>query len=258
MLLIRFIVAGFLALAPGLAAACGAIAEAPYPRLQRASENPGTEITFLGHASFLIRSPGGITAVTDYNGTHIPDFPPDIATMNMAHTTHWTSRPDPRIAHVLRGWREDGKQPVIDLQLGDMRVRNIPTNIRNWGGEGTRTYGNSIFIFESGGLCIAHLGHLHHLLTEDDIANLGQIDILMAPIDGTWTLSHEDMATIIDQMHPRLILAMHHFGEHMLHRFARLVADRYPLRVMPGASAMFRRESLPATPELVWLPGPYY
>ena len=43
-----------------------------------------------------------------------------------------------------------------------MLVRNVPTDIRGWGGQAIENYGNSIFVFEAEGLCIGHLGHLHH------------------------------------------------------------------------------------------------
>ena len=172
---------------------------------------PGTlTVTFLGHASFLIETPGGARAVTDYNGYNAPADPPDIVTMNHAHSTHYTDRPDPRIRYVLRGWRDDGRPADVDLTWRDLHVANLPTNIRDWQG-GTEVYGNSIFLFESGGLCIAHLSHLHHLLTEQDLVLLGHIDAVMAPVDGVYTMSQPDVAAVLDQIHPRLVLPMHYF-----------------------------------------------
>ena len=89
-------------------AGCAPIAMAP-PRIwQAAASDDAVEITFLGHASFEIVSPSGVSAVTDYNGYNIPVDPPDIATMNHAHSTHYTPYPDPRIGHVLHGWSENG------------------------------------------------------------------------------------------------------------------------------------------------------
>ena len=53
--------------------------------------------------------------------------------MNHAHSTHYTDNPDPGIKHVLRGWGPSPEQPARhDIQVGDVRVRNVPTNIRNW------------------------------------------------------------------------------------------------------------------------------
>ena len=121
-------------------------------------------ITYAGHSTFLIESPKLVRIATDYNDYVKPPVLPDVVTMNHAHSTHYTDRPDPTIPHVLRGWAEEYGKPVRhDAQISDVRVRNVPTNIRDFGG-GTERHGNSIFIFEMANLCIAHLGHLHHTL----------------------------------------------------------------------------------------------
>ena len=247
-------------LSPQFAYACGVIAQAP--RLMRASLLAEAEaaltITFLGHASFLIETPGHVTAVTDYNGVKIPADPPDIAPMNHAHSTHYTDHPDPRIHHVLHGWRDDGGPAHIDLTDGDLHIRNLPTNIRAMDGSGTEYYGNSIFIFENAGLCVAHLSHLHHLLTADDVAELGPIDVVMAPVDGMYTLSHQDMATVLEQLHPRLVLPMHYFSEDILRRFLDLERDRYTIVTSKTPTTTISLMTLPARPEILVLPGPYY
>src|SRR5471032_758972 len=101
--------------APGVQAACAAVAAAPPPWLAAsltATVPPGrVGLSFLGHASFLIESPGGVTIVTDYNGFIKPAFTPDIVTMNHAHSTHYTDSPDPGIKLVLRGWDPGGGVP---------------------------------------------------------------------------------------------------------------------------------------------------
>jgi len=149
-------------------AACAPIASLN-PHLWRAAAgDPSLAVTFLGHASFLIETPSGVRAVTDYGGDYGPADPPDIVTMNRAHSMHNASNPDPRIRHVLRGWRDDGGPAQHNIVLRDLRVTNLPTNIRGWSGE-TMVNGNSVFMFESAGLCIAHLGHLHHLLLPADL-----------------------------------------------------------------------------------------
>ena len=118
--LMRWLVAGLALLAPRPATAgCAPIAQGtprgmPYVMLADAAPD-GLRITFLGHASFLIETPQGVRVVTDYNGVNVPEFPPDIATMNHAHSTHYTDHPDPRIKYVMHGWRDDGGPAQIDL-----------------------------------------------------------------------------------------------------------------------------------------------
>jgi L-ascorbate metabolism protein UlaG (beta-lactamase superfamily) len=190
--------------------------------------------------------------VTDYNGYNAPAEPSDIITMNHAHSTHYTDHPDPRIHHVLRGWREDGKPAEIDLTWRDLHVANLPTNIRTRQG-GTEVYGNSIFLFESADLCIAHLSHLHRLLTAQDLVLLGHIDVVMAPIDGVYTMSQTDVAAVLDQLRPQLVLPMHYFMRDVVGRFLDLVRDRYAVRTNDSPTLLLPRAKMPDRCAARWL-----
>ncbi len=182
-------------------------------------------ISYLGHSSFLIESSGGASAVTDYNGVHRAPFAPDIVTMNNAHSTHYSDTIEPGVAHVLKGWGEDGTIAEHDLAFKDIRVRNIPTNVRDYGD--TRYNSNSIFVFELADLCIAHLGHLHHTLTDQHLQELGLIDVLLVPIDGVYTMAQELMAEVISQISPAVVIPMHYFSRTGVERFAGLMQGRY-------------------------------
>ena len=69
--------------------------------------------------------------------------------------------------------------------------------------------GNSIFVFEVAGLCIGHLGHLHHRLEDAHYAAIGRLDIVMVPIDGGMTQSLANMREITDRLHSSIVLPMH-------------------------------------------------
>jgi L-ascorbate metabolism protein UlaG (beta-lactamase superfamily) len=227
------------------------------PQVWRASEADETvRITFLGHASFQIESPAGVRAVTDYNGINLSSELPDIVTMNHAHGTHYTLDPDPQIRHVLHGWAEGGDLPAYSLTVEDMHVSNLPTNIRTWDGS-TERHGNSIFVFETGGLCIAHLGHLHHPLEPADLNTLGHIDIVMVAVDGIWTMSQQDAALVVEQLQPRIVLPMHYFTRDVLNRFLDLEHGQYAIDVRTSPVLEVSRATLPAAPTVIALPGGY-
>ena len=182
-------------------------------------------LSFLGHSSFLIETPGGVSAITDYNGTVRAAQAPDIVTMNNAHSTHYTDFVEPGVKHVLRGWDPDGGMALHAVTEADLHVRNVPTNVREYGG--TRYNGNSIFVFEIADLCIAHLGHLHHTLTDVHLGELGYIDVLLVPADGSFTMAQELMVEVIRQIAPTVVIPMHYFSPHTLARFIRLIEDSY-------------------------------
>jgi L-ascorbate metabolism protein UlaG (beta-lactamase superfamily) len=220
---------------------------------QRTALSPGTvQLTFLGHSSFWIESAGGATAITDYNGMILPPQTPDIVTMNNAHSTHYTDYVDPTVKHVLRGWDPKGAVALHDVTHLDMHVRNVPTNVRDFGG--VRTNGNSIFVFEVADLCIAHLGHLHHLLTDVHLGELGMIDVLLTPVDGSYTMAQELMVEVIQQIQPAVIIPMHYFGPSTLSRFISLIGDRYEVEIADTPSVVLSRHTLPYRKVLV-LPG---
>lgn len=222
----------------------------------RLALDPGTvSLTYLGHASFLLETPAGVSAVTDYNGYIRPSFTPDIVTMNNAHPTHYTDNPDPEIKYVLRGWDEGERLARYNLQVKDLVVRNVPTNVRDFGGT-TRYNGNSIFIFETANLCIAHLGHLQHTLTDVQLGELGQIDVLLAPVDGAYTMSQFDMIDVIRQISARLVIPMHFFTPQTLERFLARLGETHTVKVSESPTLMLSRAMLPrGKPEVLVLPG---
>ena len=190
--------------------------------------------------------------MTDFNGMILPPQTPDIVTMNNAHSTHFTDYVDPAVKHVLRGWDPKGGVALHDVTHLDMHVRNVPTNVRDFGG--VRTNGNSIFVFEVADMCIAHLGHLHHVLTDVHLAELGMIDVLLVPVDGSFTMAQELMVEVIEQILPAVIIPMHYFGPSTLNRFLSLIGDRYEVELMQLPVVALSRPTLPYRKVLV-LPG---
>lgn len=238
---------------PGLVAARPAFVHPAGFRLA-ALERDQVRISYIGHSTFLIESPQLVRIATDYNDYVKPAVLPEIVTMNHAHTTHYSDHPDPSIKHVLRGWAGDEKPARIDLQYKDVRVRNVPTNIRNWDG-GTERHGNSIFIFEVANLCIAHLGHLHHTLTQQQLNEIGRIDVVMVPVDGNLTLDLDGMVEVLHALKAALVIPMHYFSAYTLDRFLQRVRQEWEVEIAEVPSMVVSKTSLPAKPKVLVLPG---
>jgi L-ascorbate metabolism protein UlaG (beta-lactamase superfamily) len=211
-------------------------------------------LTFVGHATFLIETPEGVRIATDYSDGTRPPVTPDVATMNKAHSTHFSIRPDPGIKHVLKGWNPAGGPAYHDLTVQDVRIRNVSTNIRSYGGA-TEYDGNSIFVFETAQLCIAHLGHLHHTLSPEHLKKLGRIDVLLVPVDGGYTLETFDMMEVLRSINAPLMIPMHFFGSSTLNRFLASAREHFPVEHGNGASITVSRATLPKSPKVLVLPG---
>jgi len=180
-------------------------------------------LTYIDHSMFLLQTAGGLNAITDYNGfIGAVTKSPDIVTMNNAHGSHWTAFPDQDIPHILEGWRQEGLPADHNLDLDEMLVRNVTTDIRDRFEAVTRVKdGNSIFIFEVGGLCIGHLGHLHHEPSDQQYAALGRLDVVMAAVDGGLTVDTPTMIRIIKRLRSSIVLPMHWFSRPIPRSFPR-------------------------------------
>jgi len=234
---------------------CHAIAEAAriIPAAARVPPAEGrVRISYLHHAMFLIETPDGLSAVTDYTGyLGARDHVPDVATMNNAHRTHWTDTPDPRIPHVLRGWAMGGQPAGHDLDLGGLLVRNVPTDVRSGGG--VRPDGNSIFVFEAAGLCIGHLGHLHHEPDDAQYAAIGRLDVVMVPVDGGYTLDLPTMMRIVSRLRSSVVIPMHWFSGAALATFLAGMEGEFDVVETGMTSIEIGLRDLPGRPSILVL-----
>ena len=145
------------------------------------------------------------------------------------------------------GWAEH------NLNVGDVHIRNVPTNIRTWTDAGTEKFGNSIFIFEVAGLCIGHLGHLHHELTAQQLGQIGQLDVVLVAVDGVFTLDHDGVVNVLKELRARIVIPMHFFGS--LDGFGERLRETHDVEVSKTKTVVLSPATMPSKPKLLVLPG---
>ena len=105
-------------------------------------------------------------------------------------------------------------------------------------------------------MCIGHLGHLHHTLTDQQIAQIGQLDVVMVPVDGSYTMDTAGMVEVLKALRARLILPMHYFNPYTLNRFLdRIAATTSPSRRRTEPTIVVSQATLPSEPKVLVLPG---
>jgi L-ascorbate metabolism protein UlaG (beta-lactamase superfamily) len=104
-------------------------------------------------------------------------------------------------------------------------------------------------------MCIAHLGHLHHTLTQQQLDEIGRIDVVMAPVDGNLTLDLEGMFEVLRGLKAQLIIPMHFFNTYTLNRFLDRARQDWPVEMAAIPSVVVSKTTLPVTPKVLVLPG---
>jgi len=69
----------------------------------------------------------------------------------------------------------------------------------------------TIYVIEAEGIKICHLGDLGQKeLTPEQLDQIGNVDILMVPVGGVYTIGAKGASRIISQIEPKLVIPMHY------------------------------------------------
>lgn len=209
-------------------------------------------VQWFGHSSFLIHSGSQTKVVTDPNFNVTPGITADAVTVSNDHFTHNNVGAVSGNPLILRGitWRQTWNP--IRTAVKDMTIVNLPSQRGlGWGGAA-----NSIFIYEMGSLCLAHLGNIGHLLTPEQEKVLQKVDVMMVPIDARTNLGFEDLLRVIEQVRPPIVIPMHYDVLQQAELFASFVERRYPVRRHQGSQLLLSRAILPKSTEVFILTHP--
>lgn len=209
-------------------------------------------LEWFGHSSFLIHSGSQTKVVTDPNFNVTPGIEADAVTVSNDHFTHNNVEAVAGDPLILRGITRRQVWKPIRTNVKDIVIVNIPSQR----GLSYAEVANSIFIFEMGSLCLAHLGNIGHLLTPEQEEVMQRVDVIMIPIDAMNNLGFEDLLKLIAQVKPPVVIPMHYDAPHQADLFAGYVGDRYPIRRVGGSRLVLSRPTLPKTTEILVLTHP--
>lgn len=182
----------------------------------RAAGNPVVgKLTWLGQSCFVLETTTGTRVVMDPIPKGIGyDLPAglkaDAVTVSHEHADHnnialLTNKP-----RVLRGLTADKKGwAKVDTRVKDVAVRTV--GVYHDDALGADRGLNTVFVFEVGGLRIAHLGDLGHMLTDEQRAAIGAVDVVLVPVGGAFTVDGPQAARVVDQLRPRLVVVPMHY-----------------------------------------------
>ena len=162
-------------------------------------------ITCLGHAKFLLELANGMKLVTDPfdASTGYPIHPLRVDAVLVSHHHH-----DHDAVETLTGYDKLIDTAGEHTLAPDTHVTAIPAFHDDC--HGAKRGGTLLFVIESEGLRVAHLGDLGHLPTPEQLTALGRVDVLMLPVGGFFTIDAEQAKRVCEAIAPSVILPMHY------------------------------------------------
>lgn len=225
----------------------------------RAAQTQNVRLTWVGQATFIVQTEGGPTVVADPaapNVVPLPEVTADVVTVTHNHIDH----------NYTQGVRGDftlvDGRPITTratIAAAGMPFVLIPGFHDGQGGAEGGT--NTIIQWTQGGLRFAHLGDIgQDQLTAEQLSDLQNLDVLMVPAGGYFTVAPVDAAALANQVKARVTILMHYrtpVSGAVFTTIAPLNTAQAPFGtvVYKPATVVLNRERLPATPE-VWVMEP--
>lgn len=153
------------------------------------------KLSWLGHSCFLLESNGFRLLIDPYHevpGLSDIQIEADAVYCSHEHFDHAYLAG----VHLLQG----NEMPFS--------VRQIETFHDQKGG--TLRGKNTVHCFTADGITVVHLGDLGHLLSAEQIQQIGPCDVLLVPIGGTFTIDAAEAKATVDALSPSIVIPMHY------------------------------------------------
>jgi L-ascorbate metabolism protein UlaG (beta-lactamase superfamily) len=161
------------------------------------------EITWLGHSCFKIRG-RQTTIITD---PYSPDLGYSLGKLNASIVTVSHQHPGHSFTAGVGG------DPRAITGPGEYEISNVLViGVATFHDEdrGKIRGGNTAYLIEIDEISICHLGDLGHVLTDEQVEELGNVDVLLVPVGGVSTIDSPVAAEIVRQLEPKAVVPMHY------------------------------------------------
>jgi L-ascorbate metabolism protein UlaG (beta-lactamase superfamily) len=161
------------------------------------------EITWLGHSCFKIKGRQA-TIVTD---PYSPDLGYSLGKLNASIVTISHQHP----GHSFTA--DVGGNPRAITGPGEYEISNVLViGVATFHDKdrGKIRGSNTAYLIEIDEISICHLGDLGHVLTDEQVEELGNVDVLLVPVGGVSTIDSPVAAEIVRQLEPKAVIPMHY------------------------------------------------
>lgn len=160
-------------------------------------------ITWFGQSCFRLESKEGSILIDPFSkdiGLKPPRIKDDVVLVTHQHHDHNNIEDANPEAFII--------QNPGEYENHGIAIKGIQSFHDNK--EGAERGLNTIYKINAEELAICHLGDLGHILTDHQVEEIGDIDVLMIPVGGTYTIDAKTAVEVISQIGPKVVIPMHY------------------------------------------------
>ena len=208
------------------------------------------KIKWLGHAAFLITSESGIRIITDpyetSDGLKYSEIKEaaDIVTISHDHGDHNNAAAVQGNPQVVRETTE-----AKGISIKGIRTSHDTSS-------GSERGSNTIFCFEVDRLKVCHLGDLGHLLTDNQVVEVGKVHVLLVSVGGFFTIDAKAATQVAEQVRARTIIPMHYKNDKCVFPIGgveEFLANKTNVTQVDGSEVEFKMGEIQSGPRIMVL-----
>ncbi|KKT28028.1 MAG: Zn-dependent hydrolase [Candidatus Yanofskybacteria bacterium GW2011_GWA1_44_21] len=162
------------------------------------------QISWFGHSCFRLEAKEGSILIDPFSkeiGLKPPKIKDDIVLVTHEHYDHNNVADANSEAFVIRNPGEYEKSGI--------QIQGIPSWHDNT--NGSERGPNTIYVMTAEEITLCHLGDLgQEKLTDQQVEAIGDVDVLMIPVGGNYTIGPKEAVEVISQIGPKIVMPMHY------------------------------------------------
>jgi L-ascorbate metabolism protein UlaG (beta-lactamase superfamily) len=213
------------------------------------------KIKWYGHSAFQITTEKGTRIIIDpyesgsFSGAlsygKIEDEA-DIVLTSHDHADHnYTKDIRGKYKHISKAG---------DHEIKDVKIKAIPCFHDSLGGK--KGGNNLIFVIAADGLNLVHMGDIGHALDPELLKKIGQVDILLLPVGGFFTIDAAMAQKIMNDIKPHVTVPMHYKTQKCNFPIAPVedfTKNQANVHILKESSVVIKKETLSQEPEIIVL-----
>jgi L-ascorbate metabolism protein UlaG (beta-lactamase superfamily) len=212
------------------------------------------EIYPLGHASFKIKGKAAVVVTDPYDSSMVGLKFPKVESVDIVTVSH--QHQDHNATANISG------SPFVISGPGEYEVKGVTvvgTQTFHDSSAGSERGRNTVYTITMDALRLCHLGDLGHKLSDEQLAKVGDVDILFIPTGGFYTISAKTAAEVVAQLAPLVVIPMHYKRNGLSADFSALEPVENFLKemgaegVQPQPKLVISKDKLPETTTVVVL-----
>lgn len=162
------------------------------------------DIVWIGHSSFRIKGKDATIVADPFDpamvGLKFPKIQADIVTVSHGHADHNNLSQIEGSPKVVSGPGE--------YEIKGVSIFGIPSFHDDK--KGAERGANTVYVVTIDKLVVCHLGDLGHKLSEEQVGEIGSVDVLIVPVGGTYTLDSAHASEAVSALEPKVVIPMHY------------------------------------------------